>query len=75
LRALFFLLAGVLDRLRFLDEGLAFVLLFIGGKMIAENWIHIPVHYSLGIVAGILLIAVLASLLIPVKAEVKKTES
>jgi len=65
LRALYFLLAGVLDRLRYLDAGLALVLMFIGGKMIGERWLHIPVSVSLGVVGGILLIALLASLLIP----------
>ncbi len=67
LRALYFLLAGVLDRLRYLDAGLALVLMFIGGKMIGESWVHIPVSVSLGVVGGILLIALLASLLIPAK--------
>jgi tellurite resistance protein TerC len=67
LRALYFLLAGVLDRLRYLDAGLALVLMFIGGKMIGERWLHIPVTVSLGVVGGILLIALLASLLVPVK--------
>jgi len=67
LRALYFLLAGVIDRLRFLDEGLAIVLVFIGGKMIGERWLHIPVTVSLGVVGGVLLIALLASLLIPPK--------
>ena len=70
LRALYFLLAGVIDRLRFLDEGLAVVLVFIGGKMIGERWLHIPVTVSLGVVGGVLLISLLASLLIPPK---KKT--
>ena len=67
LRALYFLLAGVIDRLRFLDEGLAVVLVFIGGKMIGERWLHIPVAVSLGVVGGVLLIALLASLLFPPK--------
>ncbi len=67
LRALYFLLAGVIDRLRFLDEGLAIVLVFIGGKMIGERWLHIPVTISLGVVGGVLLIALLASVLIPPK--------
>jgi tellurite resistance protein TerC len=67
LRALYFLLAGALDRLRYLDAGLALVLMFIGGKMIGESWLHIPVTVSLGVVGGILLIALLASLLIPTK--------
>src|SRR5947207_3125460 len=67
LRALYFLLAGVIDRLRFLDEGLAVVLVFIGGKMIGEQWVHIPETVSLGVVGGVLLIALLASVLIPGK--------
>jgi tellurite resistance protein TerC len=72
LRALYFLLAGVIDRLRFLDEGLAFVLVFIGGKMIVEPWLHIPVGISLGVVGGVLLIALVASVLIPAR---KKTSA
>ena len=67
LRALYFLLAGMIDRLRFLDEGLAVVLVFIGGKMIGERWVHIPVVVSLGVVGGVLMIALLSSLLIPQK--------
>jgi len=69
LRALYFLLAGALDRLRYLDEGMALILLFIGAKMIAERWIHIPIHISSAIVIGILLIALLASLLGKAKSE------
>jgi tellurite resistance protein TerC len=64
LRAMYFLLAGVLDRLRYLDQGLAFVLMFIGAKMIAEPWLHIPSQTSLAVVAGILLLALLASLFV-----------
>jgi len=67
LRSMYFLLAGVLGRLRFLTVGLSFILTFIGVKMIAERWIDIPVHISLGVVAAILLIALLASLLLPEK--------
>ncbi len=70
LRALYFLLAGVIDRLRFLDEGLAIVLVFIGGQMIGERWLHIPVAVSLGVVGGVLLIALLASALVPSKKEI-----
>jgi len=67
LRALYFLLAGFLDRLRYLNQGLAFVLMFIGAKMIAEPRLHISTQVSLAIVAGMLLLALLASLLIPLK--------
>jgi len=67
LRALYFLLAGIIDRLRFLDEGLAVVLVFIGGKMIGDRWVDIPVSVSLAVVGGVLLIALVASVLIPGK--------
>ncbi len=73
LRALYFLLAGVIDRLRFLDEGLAIVLVFIGGKMIGERSAHVPVDVSLAVVGGVLVIALLLSALIPHKRN--KTQS
>jgi len=63
LRAMYFLLAGVLGRLRYLTAGLSFVLTFIGAKMIAEPWVHISVELSLVIVGGMLLVALAASLL------------
>ena len=68
LRAMYFLLAGVLGRLRYLTAGLSFVLTFIGAKMMAEPWVHISVELSLGVVAGILLVALAASLLTGAKA-------
>ena len=63
LRALYFLLAGVLDKLDYLKVGLALVLIFVGAKMIVEPWLHISVGVSLAIVLGMLMVAVLASLL------------
>jgi tellurite resistance protein TerC len=65
LRAIYFLLAGALRRLRYLTVGLSGVLVFIGAKMIAEPWMHVPVHISLGVVAGILLVALIVSLMSP----------
>jgi len=75
LRALYFLLAGVLNRLRFLTLGLSFVLCFIGGKMIAEPWVHIPQHISLLLVAGILLLAMIASLLFPSRSDASRFDA
>ena len=69
LRAMYFLLAGVLGRLRYLTAGLAFVLAFIGAKMIAEPWVHISVEASLVVVAAILLAALATSLLVAPKAK------
>ncbi len=62
LRALYFLLADMADRFHLLKYGLALVLLFIGGKMLAAPWLHMPIQWSLAIVGGIILISVVASL-------------
>ncbi len=71
LRAMYFLLAGVLSRLRFLTVGLSFVLTFIGAKMIVHKWVDIPEYVSLLVVAGILLLALTGSLLFPTKVVTK----
>jgi hypothetical protein len=63
LRALYFLLAGVLPYFSHLDEGLAVVLMFIGAKMLAEPWVHIPTGVSLAIVAGVIGVAILSSVI------------
>ncbi len=68
LRAMYFLLAGVLSRLRYLTVGLSFVLTFVGAKMIAHKWVDIPEPISLLVVAGILLLALAASLVFPAKS-------
>ncbi len=63
LRALYFLLAGVLPYFRYLSVGLSFVLSFIGIKMLIEPWLKIPIGISLATVVGVLLISVIASLI------------
>jgi len=65
LRSFYTLLAGMLPLFRFLDTGIAAVLLFIGGKMLAEPWIHIPTPLALSIVGGLLGIAIVVSLIAP----------
>ena len=62
LRALYFLLADMAERFHLLKYGLALVLVFIGGKMLAAPWFHMPVQWSLGIVGSVILISVLLSL-------------
>jgi tellurite resistance protein TerC len=71
LRALYFLLAGAMYRLRFLDVGLAAVLVFIGLKMVAGPWVHISTLVSLGVITSILTATTVASLLFPEKGEKK----
>ena len=64
LRSLYFVLANAIDYFRFLKFGLALVLVFIGGKMLAEKWIDVPTRASLAIVVGIILISILLSVFI-----------
>ena len=52
LRELFFLLAGAVDRFRYLKPAVALVLVFVGAKMVLAHWIHVPIGLSLGIVLG-----------------------
>jgi tellurite resistance protein TerC len=63
LRSLYFLLAGLLDRLHFLHFGLAAILGFVGAKMLLAKWVEVPVALSLGIIVMIVLAATAASLL------------
>ena len=64
LRALYFLLADVADRFHLLRYGLAMVLIFIGAKMLAMPWYHVPVPASLLVVAMLIGASVVASLLV-----------
>ena len=65
LRAMYFLLAGVIDKFHFLKYGLAVVLLFVGVKMVIAEWYHFPIGVSLGVIASVLTISVVASLMWP----------
>jgi len=50
-----------------LHYGLSVILIFIGVKMLASHYMHIPIGVALGVVAGVLLISVVLSLLFPPK--------
>jgi tellurite resistance protein TerC len=69
LRSMYFLLAGVVEKFRYLRVGLAIVLTFIGVKMLLlALHIKIPILFSLGFVAVVLIGSVVLSLLIPPKS-------
>jgi tellurite resistance protein TerC len=63
LRSLYFLLAGVMEKFYYLKPGLIAILLFIGIKMLVAEFIKIPTFVSLGVVMGILGLALLFSFL------------
>lgn len=72
LRALYFMLAGALDKFHLLKYGLAFVLIFVGLKMAWLNGLFggkFPIGWSLGIIGGLIVISVVSSLLFPARAE------
>lgn len=62
LRAMYFVLAGVMNSFYYLKHGLSIVLIFVGVKMLAEKFIHISIGLSLGVIAVVLIIAVVMSL-------------
>jgi tellurite resistance protein TerC len=63
LSALYFVLAGMIGRFRYLNVGLAAVLVFVGAKMALSDVFHVPVYVSLAVIVLALALAVGASLL------------
>ena len=62
LRALFFVLAGMMDRFTYLKPGVALILIFVGVKMALSAWVHLPTLVSLGVIVLTLSAAVGLSL-------------
>ncbi|MEI2654314.1 MAG: hypothetical protein V9G12_19570 [Microthrixaceae bacterium] len=60
LRALYFLLEAVRDRLVYLPKGLGIILFYVGVKMIVSEWVHIDPFISLAVILGLLTITVVA---------------
>ncbi len=69
LRSMYFMLAGLMDLFHYLHYGLAVVLIFIGAKMMGADYCQIPTGIALGVVAGVLMVSVLASLVHPQQQE------
>jgi tellurite resistance protein TerC len=75
LRALYFLLSGMMDRFHYLGTGLGVVLAFIGVKMLVSDLYHVPIWASLSVIATVLATAVTASLLRPVPVPLDDAEA
>ena len=70
LRAMYFMLAGAVDKFHFLKYGLSFVLIFVGLKMaLLNDWFggKFPILYSLGFILGTIFLSIIASLMFPKK--------
>ena len=75
LRALYFSLAGLMSMFHYLNYGLAVILMFVGTKMLASGFFHIPITVALGVVVAVLAGAVGASLIFPKKQDEKLVEA
>jgi tellurite resistance protein TerC len=70
LRAMFFLLAGIIDKFYLLQKGLSIILFFIGAKMLLEIWhIEVSVYLSFTVIIATLTLSIIFSVLIPRKKE------
>jgi tellurite resistance protein TerC len=61
LRSMYFALAGMMDRFRYLHYGLSLVLVLVGLKMIASRHVNVPTEFTLAVVLGVLGASILAS--------------
>src|SRR5579862_3783032 len=69
LRSMYFAVSGLMKIFRFLHYGLAVVLMLVGVKMLASDYFKIPIHATLGTVAGVLLISIALSVAFPEKGK------
>jgi tellurite resistance protein TerC len=69
LRSLYFALAGIMRLFYYLRHGLVIVLMFVGVKMLIADFYKIPTGIALGVVGGVLLVAILTSIVLPRKVE------
>jgi len=75
MRSLYFALAGLLPRFVYLHHGLSAILVFVGCKMLVGDWVKIPIAASLAVIAGIIFVAIVASLRISPKSEPIENDS
>jgi tellurite resistance protein TerC len=65
LRSMYFAVSGLIKIFRFLRYGLALVLILVGAKMLAADYVRVPIGVTLGVVAGVLLISMAISAAFP----------
>ncbi|TRX04518.1 TerC family protein [Flavobacterium gawalongense] len=64
LRSLYFALAGMMDKFRYLSKGLALILMFVGLKMLVVDFYKLPIQIALLVIVVILILSVAASLMV-----------
>lgn len=73
LRSLYFVLAGIVERFRYLRVGLAAILLFFGARLLLSDVVEVPVGVSLGVIVVALVLSVAASIIWPPKGAARAT--
>ncbi|MFV8375669.1 TerC family protein [Flavobacterium sp. LB1P71] len=63
LRSLYFALAGMMDKFRYLSKGLALILIFVGLKMLLVDFYKLPIQIALLVIVVILILSIAASLM------------
>jgi tellurite resistance protein TerC len=75
LRAMFFLLAGIIDKFYLLQKGLSIILFFIGAKMLLEIFdIDVNVYLSFAVIIATLTLSIIFSVIVPRKGEAEEAE-
>jgi len=69
LRSMYFAVSGLMKTFRFLHYGLAVVLVLVGLKMLAADYVQVPIVTTLAVVAGVILISVAVSVAFPEERE------
>jgi tellurite resistance protein TerC len=69
LRSMYFAVSGLMKVFRFLHYGLALVLILVGLKMITADYFLVPTLVTLGLVGGVLLLSIAASIALPAKSQ------
>lgn len=65
LRSLYFLLSGLAGKFPYLKYGISVILLFVGVKMLASHYVHVPVPFSLAVIVAVLALSAAASKVFP----------
>jgi tellurite resistance protein TerC len=76
LRAMFFLLAGIIDKFYLLQKGLSIILFFIGAKMLLDIWhIELSPYLSFSVIIATLTLSIIFSVIVPRRAETEAEEN
>jgi tellurite resistance protein TerC len=69
LRSMYFAVSKLIKVFRFLHYGLALVLVLVGTKMLAADYVRVPISMTLLVVGSVIMVSVVASVLFPLKQE------